>query len=294
MKSIQTLISDVYDLLQRKDGWFDERLSQELSADLASRLREQLGEDTHKPTLRLSKMGPQCPRALWYSIHHPELAETLPPWATFKYSFGHVIEALAVALAKAAGHTVTGVQDAIVLDGITGHRDCVIDGCIVDVKSASSRSFIKFKSRSIAQDDPFGYLDQLDGYVVGSYLDPLVSVKDRGYLWAIDKTLGHMVLYEHVVRESSIRNRIKEYKGIVSKNEPPACTCRTIPQGASGNLQLDVQASYSPFKHCCFPLLRTFLYATGPVFLTRVVRLPEVKEITRHKRIDNVERIAYN
>src|SRR5258705_12324610 len=103
-------------------------------------------------------MGPRCPKALWHSIHTPEKAEALPPWVLIKFSYGHVIEALAIALAKAAGHTVEGEQGHVEFDGIVGHRDCVIDGCVVDVKSSSSRGFIKFKDNSISHDNPFGYL----------------------------------------------------------------------------------------------------------------------------------------
>src|SRR6266849_6159935 len=40
-------------------------------------------------------------------------------------------------MAKAAGHEVLGEQDELTLDGVVGHRDCVIDGCIVDVKTTS-------------------------------------------------------------------------------------------------------------------------------------------------------------
>jgi hypothetical protein len=224
-------------------------------------------------------MGPRCPRALWCSIHTPGEAESLPPWAEFKFAYGAIIEGLAISLAKAAGHDVRGEQDRVYVDGIAGHRDCVIDGCIVDVKSASSRAFQKFKDGSLRLDDSFGYLDQLDGYMVGSLEDPIVTIKDRGYLLAIDKTLGHMVLYEHTLREDSIRQRIKDYKLIVGRSEAPPCECGTVPDGKSGNIKLDVKASYSAFKHCCFPNLRTFLYSDGPRYLTKVVRLPEVTEL---------------
>lgn len=269
----------------KKDGWFSPELAGSLSTDIAVRLQTQLGEKTYKPTLRLSQMGPRCPRALWASIHRPELAEAIPPWAEIKYSFGHVVEALAIALAKAAGHEVTGEQDAVVLDGIQGHRDCVIDGCIVDVKSCSTRSFQKFKDKSIGQDDGFGYLDQLDGYVVASAEDPLVTVKDRGYLLGIDKTLGHMVIYEHNIRSASIRNRIETAKRIVSLDQPPPCECGTRFEGKSGNISLDVKASYSAYKHFCFPHLRTFLYSDGPKYLTRVVRIPDVTEVDKYGKI---------
>ncbi|MGH7238436.1 MAG: hypothetical protein ACREHG_00050 [Candidatus Saccharimonadales bacterium] len=282
MKTIHTLITDIQYLLDKRDGWFTDELSHQFSDAISTRLKGHFGAPERTPTLRLSKMGPTCPRALWYSIHHPELATPLPSWAMFKYAYGHIIEGLAIPLAKAAGHAVTGEQDELIVDGISGHRDCVIDGCIVDIKSTSSFSFKKFKDGSIEQDDSFGYLDQLDGYMVGSLEDPLVTVKDRACLLAIDKQLGHMCLHEHGLREQSIRDRIKSHKEIVRLPVPPGCECGTISDGKSGNIKLDTKASYSSYKFCCFPGLRTFLYANGPVYLTTVVRKPDVQEIDQH------------
>jgi hypothetical protein len=270
--------------VKSRNGWFTEDLSNSLGSEISLRMQATFGERKDPPSLRLSKMGEMCPRHLWYSVHHPELAEELPAPAIIKFSYGHTIEALAIALAKAAGHEVTGEQDELVVDGIKGHRDCVLDGCIVDVKSCSSRMFEKFEKKYIANDDPFGYLAQLDGYMVGSTDDPLVRTKDHGYILAIDKTLGKMVLYEHRLRESFIHTRIADYKRVTALQEPPRCACETVPDGKSGNIKLAVRASYSPYKHICFPSLRTFQYASGPVFLTHVARLPDVAEIRRSIR----------
>jgi len=285
---IQTLIKDIQELVTRKDGWFNDQLSKTFADEVAGRVKGQF-EVKEKPSLRLSQMGPRCPRALWYSIHAPDEAEKLPPWAEVKYTYGHIIEALVIALAKAAGHSVVGEQDAVYVDGITGHRDCVIDGCIVDVKSASSDSYNKFKTGSIKEDDSFGYLDQLDGYLVGSLEDPLVTVKDRAYILGVDKTLGHMCLYEHLIREHHIRDRITESKRIVALPEPPACTCKTEDKGG-GNVGLAFPANYNLFKHTCFPGIRTFLYSKGPVYLTHVAKRPMNKngpiiEVDRYGKI---------
>ena len=280
-KSIHTLIPDIYDLVGKTDGWFTEDLARELGIDVSLKLSAHFGTLPQKPTLRLSGMGPRCPKALWHSIHTPEQAEPLPPWAKFKYAYGHLIEAMALALAKAAGHEVVGEQDELIVDGIRGHRDAVIDGYIVDVKSTSTFGFQKFKDKSIAQTDSFGYMDQLDAYLVGSADDDLVRYKDVAYDWAIDKTLGHMCLYEHKIRRDSIIARIRTSKEVVGLASPPACTCGTKQEGKSGNISLDTKASYSLFKHSCFPHLRTFLYASGPVYLTRVVRTPDVPEINK-------------
>lgn len=279
MTTIQTLIPDIYRLVGGEDG-ISSILASDIGANIAGAVQQSLGKQERRG-LRLSGLGPSCPRALWYRIHKPHLAEPIPPYARIKFTYGHILEHLLIGLSKAAGHEVTGEQDVLTLDGIIGHRDCVIDGCVVDVKSASTRSFQKFRDGSIKTDDPFGYLDQLDGYLLASVDDPLVRIKDKAYLFAIDKTLGHLCVYEHYLRAPNIRQRIAEYKSIVSRDKPPACSCGTKPDGKSGNIALDVRASYSAFKHCCFPHLRTFLYASGPVYLTHVVRVPDVPELTR-------------
>jgi hypothetical protein len=294
-KSIKTLIDDIYSLIRSKhEGWFDDELARSFSNEVTTRLAGQLGAGPRTASLRLSKMGPSCQKALWASVNCPEVAEALPPWAEVKYSFGHIIEALAISLARAAGHQVDGEQDELKLDGIVGHRDCVIDGCVVDVKSSSSIAFQKFKGGDFSKSDNFGYLDQLDGYVLASVDDPLVKVKDRGYLLAVDKQLGHMCLYEHEVtdeRARALKARIAEYKHIVAQPVPPACTCGTEEQ--AGNTRLDLRASYSPYKHFCFPYLRTFLYSGGPVYFTNVTRRPFNKDgpITE---IDKNGKVVYN
>ena len=274
MKQIYTLVPDVQELL-KEDGWFSDALAN----DLARRLQGTLGDAQSKPTLRLSQMGPKCPKALWHSIHTPELAEALPPEAKFKFQYGHIIEELAITLFKAAGHHVVGEQDELDLDGIRGHRDCVVDGCILDVKSSSTAGFKKFADGSIANPgaDTFGYLDQLDGYLCASLSDPLVTVKDRAYLFVIDKQLGHMCLYEHrftKAREQTLRDRIKEYTRIVGESTPPSCRCGTISED-NGNIRLDTRASYSSFKYVCFPGLRTAIYAgSKPQFFSHVTKWP--------------------
>lgn len=283
MPNIHQLIPDIYKLVGGTDG-ITSVLASDIGTNIANAIQRSLGEQERRG-LRLSGLGPTCPKALWHKVHTPELAEPIPPYAKIKYTYGHIIEHLVIGLAKAAGHEVTGEQDEIVVDGVSGHRDCVIDGCVVDVKSASSRGFLKFRDKTISQDDPFGYLDQIDAYLLGSLDDEVVRVKDKAYLLAIDKTLGHMCLFEHKVRPDALRSRIRSYKAIVGQSIPPVCTCGTQPEGKAGNIKLDVKASYSPFKHICFPHLRTFLYANGPIYLSKVVQLPKVTEINKHGKI---------
>lgn len=273
-KSIENLIPDIQNLLKSR-GWFTDELSSGFTTEVGSRLQEQYRERTETPRLRLSQMGPRCPKALWYSLHHPELAEALPPWAEFKYSFGHIIEGMAIALAKAAGHEVTGEQDELVFEGITGHRDCVIDGVTVDVKSTSTPGFLKVKKGEF--DDGFGYLDQLSCYILAGHDDPLVKVKDKGRLLFIDKQMGHMIFHETTVTrgtEDLLRTRAGWYKEISARDTAPECRCGTEVDTYTGNVRLDTRASYSSYKHSCFPHLRTALYVNGPVFFTYVKKWP--------------------
>lgn len=289
-KSIDTLIEDIYATVQRKDWLTDENLST-FSTSLQLRLIQRFGggpETTHRPTLRMSRMGKQCPCALWYSIHRPEMGHPIPSWTQIKFTYGDILEALVVALCKGAGHEITGEQDELVLDDIVGHRDCVLDGYTVDIKSANSRQFAKIKYNY--QNDVFlsGYHDQLACYTLAAKDDPLVRYKDKAFILAIDQEKGHLALQQVEVdngRAMELRGRIGYYKSVVAQQVPPPCECRTLPDGASGNIRLDTKASYSPYRYCCHPHLRTFLYASGPVFLTRVVRRPEVPEVDSKGKI---------
>jgi hypothetical protein len=284
MPSIDTLIIDVEHLVKTR-GWFSDEIKTEFGDEVARRLQERFNRTDHKRALRLSALGPKCPKQLWLSVNKPELAEPLPARAEIMFTYGDLIEAMAITLAKAAGHTVEGEQDEVFVDGVSGHRDCIIDGCLVDVKSAGKYLMERFKDGSIKDNDDFGYLAQLDGYLVGSLNDPILKVKDRAYDWAIDKQLGKMFLYEHKLREDFIRRRIADYRRIVSLPTAPACACGVVADGKSGNLRLDTKASYSSYRYECHPHLRTFLYSTGPVYLTKVVRKPDVTEVDRHGQL---------
>lgn len=285
MKSIKTLIKDVYHVVEN-DNWFTPADAERYSSEMAHRVMERLVGEKRIPALRLSGMGERCQRSLWASVHVPSVQEKFTAPTKIKFHFGDVIEAMAIALAKVAGHDVKGEQDELELLGVKGHRDCVLDGCIVDIKSINSMGFQKIKSKMVLE-DPFlrSYLDQLDGYVVASYDDPLVINKETAYLWAIDKQMGNMCLYEHRIRPDRIKARVEEAKRIVSLSEPPRCTCGTVPEGASGNVKLDLKASYNPYKHFCFPNLRTFIYnergKPKPVYLVKVVREPNIPEVSR-------------
>jgi len=226
----------------------------------------------------MSNIGQPCERKLWYELQG-EGGEELRPEHYLKFIFGDLIEELILTLAVLAGHRVEGRQDEQVIEGIKGHRDAVIDGVTVDVKSASTPSYKKFREGLTPEGDSFGYLDQLDSYMHAGLNDPIVTDKDRGAFLVLDKTLGHLHLDVHKRRELPWEEIYKHKKNMVSKEEAPPRKFEALPEGKSGNKKLGTNCSYCPFKQTCWPGVRTFLYANKPVYLTEVVRLPNVPEL---------------
>lgn len=260
---------------------FDEQNVAEFGQRLARHVVSRLRSVRAKPTLRLSNIGTPCRRKLWYTINKPEEAQPLPPAARFKFLFGDILEELLLFLAKEAGHTVEGQQDELDINGVKGHRDAVIDGRTVDCKSASTYSFKKFASNGLRGDDPFGYLDQLGSYMWAAQGDPKVTEPDVGSFLVVDKTLGHITLDTYPKSEVDYSKQVEELKEIVSKEQPPERHFAPVPDGKSGNEKLCTQCSYCDFKRTCFPEIRTFMYSTGPVFLTNVAREPKVFELSK-------------
>lgn len=192
---------------------------------------------------------------------------------------GDLLEELLLFLAAEAGHDVQGQQDEVEINGVKGHRDAVIDGRIVDCKSASTYSFKKFASNGLRGDDPFGYLDQLGGYLFAAKDDPLVTEHDVASFLVVDKTLGNIVLDTYPSNGVDYSSKVEDLKEMVADEEPPGRHFSPVPEGKSGNEKLCTTCSYCNFKKECWPELRTFIYSTGPTYLTKVVKEPKVFEL---------------
>jgi hypothetical protein len=227
----------------------------------------------------MSNLGTPCDRKLWYTVNRPGDAEPLPAPARLKFLFGHILEDLVLWLAEQAGHKVEGRQDECEIAGVKGHRDAVIDGRLVDVKSASTFAFKKFDTNGLVGNDGFGYLTQLGGYLHAAKDDPIVKDRDRASFLVIDKTLGNMCLDTYKFPEYNYNKMVADKREILGFPVPPKRNFSDVPDGKSGNRKLGVSCSYCPFKNKCWPELRTFVYSTGPVFLTNVARLPNVQEV---------------
>ena len=284
MKTIDTLVEDILRVVDTGGGW-DATITSFLSTKLSDTIHTRLSpkEEERKPTLRMSNIGTPCHRKLWYSINLPLSSEPLRPETKLKFLYGDILEDLLLSLAKAAGHSVEGQQDVLEIKGIKGRRDAVIDGVTVDVKSTSSASFKKFRDHNLREDDPFGYIGQLSSYVYAAKDDPLVTDKTKGAFLAIDKQNGTICLdvYDFTEEFKTKEVFVESARAMVSAPYPPSREYDDEPEGKSGNRKLGLNCSYCDFKNECWPGLRTFIYAGGrPTFLTKVVSLPRVPEVT--------------
>jgi hypothetical protein len=280
-KTLDTIVEDIYGVIQGKGGW-DATITEFLSTSIANVAEARFSQaQVPRDYLSLSGIGTPCDRKLWYKINQTESSEPLSPEALGTFFYGDLIEALVLSLARAAGHTVEGMQDRVSVFGISGQRDAVIDGVTVDVKSASKYGFEKFRSHNLRDDDPFGYISQLSSYVYAGKDDPLVKNKKEGAFLVVQKDRFKLCLdrYDFTDELDGKEEEIKRVKEMVSGSIPED-RLQPVPQSkTSANTQLSTTCGYCDFRKVCWPEARTFLYSTGPVFLVDVVNEPRVIEL---------------
>ena len=274
-KSINTLVEDIYSVIEGNGGW-DETVSKHFADKVSATVNQRLVPQQGRATLRMSNLGTMCERKLWYSVNRVEESIPLLSSTKFKFLYGDILEDLMISLAEAAGHEVTGFQDEMEILGIKGHRDCVIDGVTVDVKSASSYSFEKFKHHRLRADDPFGYIEQISSYVYAAKDDPLVKDKSNGAFLVVDKVNGNICLDVYDVSDEVAKKKEKvEYlKDMAAKDTPPDRAFEPEPDGKAGNMKLCTYCSYCDFKKICHPEVRCFIVSGKPKYLTEVIKLP--------------------
>lgn len=280
-KNITTLVADIEEVIKGKGGW-TKTVNEYFMSTIGEAAERRLTPSTEPrvKSLRMSNIGTPCKRKLWYYLNLPEHEQDLPAHTHLKFFYGDIIEGLLLALAKAAGHTVEGEQDEVVVNGIVGHRDAVIDGVTVDVKSVSTRGFDKFKKNELRADDPFGYIKQLTGYVYGAKSDPIVTDKTGGAFLVMDKQFGHIHLdYYNLKYELELFPSVVESSKLLSTmSVVPFREWEPVPDGKSGNMKLPSACSYCDYKWKCWDGLRGFAYSNGPTYLTKIVNLPKVPE----------------
>ena len=284
MKNINTIVEDIYELFNLTPIERDEKEVDDLIDNFGEMLKVHIKEFMYsKPrdsgNLRLSAIG-KPDRQLWYDVNTETTEEKLPPSTRIKFLYGYILEELLLLCASIAGHTVEDQQKEVTVEGVLGHQDAVIDGVLVDCKSASGFSFKKFESNTIADDDPFGYMAQISAYAQAN------GIAEAAFL-VIDKSTGKICLTPvHSMEMVNASTRVKHLKEVVKGNGVPSKCYAAVPDGKSGNLKLAVGCVYCRHKSMCWSDanqgkgIRTFKYSNGTRELVEVVKTPDVEEVT--------------
>lgn len=215
-------------------------------------------------------------RQLWYELNGYQ-GEPIKGKTLLSFTYGSLTEALILALAEASGHEVSRVQEEISVDGITGHIDAVISGVLCDIKSCSQFSFDKFKTGALFDNDPFGYVGQISGYAHALGL-PAAFI-------AFNKVLGDICILkvpQEKIDEYDVRSRILRVREVIKQDRPPERCYEDEPDGKSGNRRLSIGCSYCGYRFECWKDanegrgLQTYIYSTGPRYLSVVKREPKV------------------
>jgi hypothetical protein len=282
-KTLDTLVQDIYEVI--------EVLNDDEAIDIPEDMYEQFGRDMEdalrhwatpidrpKNGLRMSNIGRPL-RRLWYDLNTEQDKEQIDAPTFIKFLYGHLLEVLLLFFVRLAGHVVQSEQKEVTVSGIKGHMDSVIDGEVIDVKTASGYAFKKFKDGTLAQNDSFGYLSQLAGY------EKAEKTNNGGFL-VMNKETGELTVFiPDDLEKPNITHRIKEVKQAVKRKTPPEYCYPPIPDGVSGNMKLPRDCTWCPHKFECHKDandgqgLRTFEYAKGRVYLTQVEKLPNVQEV---------------
>lgn len=222
-KTPHTLERDIIHVLNTGEGWTSE-ISEWVADDISKSLNRQFGGrgETGRG-LRLSSLGTKCERKLWFSVNWRVEPEPIPPFTYSKFIFGDITESYVLGLCKAAGHRVEGLQDAVDVCGIRGHRDCIIDGMLFDVKSAATFSFQNFTKKGVRNSDSYGYVSQLSSYLYASRNDPLLEHKEHAGFLFFDKQFGDISvrILDLSSELSNKEEEVERKKKLVEHPEPP-------------------------------------------------------------------------
>lgn len=297
MKTIDTLIKDVEELLETglRGGYEDTGVGERLAKVLERRLEPR--DEERATRVWFSNVGSPCIRQLWYKINTPAEAEPLRANTLFKFLYGDYLEEVFLELARLAGHLVEHEQRRAEWRGVTGRIDAVIDGVPVDVKSASKFSFSKFKGGLSSEDDKFGYLGQLKGYLLSLRQDGIVAPDyNKAAFLAINKETGDLHLDMHEFDREELEaydDHIDLVHSSVALDTPdPLPRLKEDDDGywkgsgearhfiPNGNKLLCTNCSYCAFKQSCWPKVRVFINSQGkPKFFTKIVKEPRLTEV---------------
>lgn len=291
MADIKTLDKDIYGVLKNgvAPGVGVAPLIVEFGSDVGAALLKHCVSEKKgytKGKLYAGDIGKPCDREAWFKYNNYQ-REAVSGSSKMKFAYGDVIESMVLSLAELAGHKVEHRQKRVEIKlgetgwTLSGRIDAVIDGALVDVKSVTTQSLMKFKEG--LKSDPFGYKMQL-----GTYSALLPEYDQKGFL-TVDKGLGTVNYWDHSTTAPTpkevIDRAISLIKIVEAADAPVQPSWSTVPDGA--NTKLCVTCSYCAFKHECWKNankgagLRTFLYSGNrPVHLVNINNMPRVQEVT--------------
>ena len=283
-KTLDTLVQDIYDKLDTLTEGKSLNVSEETADAFGEAMKKALlhwsaEHPVDKPTLRMSNVG-KPNRQLWYDMKSENKKNNFTAPVQIRFLYGHILEEVVLFLARLAGHEVTDEQKEIKVSGIKGHMDCKIDGEVVDIKTASGFAFKKFKEGTLPDDDPFGYMAQIAGY------EEAEGTQHGGFL-TLNKESGELALFRpQELDKPNIKQRIKTLKAQIKKDTPPELCYNPVPDGKAGNMKIARGCTWCRHKFVCHSDsndgegLRVFKYSKKLEYLTNVVKLPRVKEVT--------------
>lgn len=278
MKKLNNLVSDIYSALSPLTKGEALDVSEEDIDNFGEAIKEVVRhwatpKARDNNTLRMSNIG-KPRRQLWFDLKYKkEKASELDSSLPIKFLYGHLLEEVLLFLVKMSGHKIEDEQKEIEVNGIKGHIDCKIDGEVIDIKTASNFAFNKFKSGTLREDDPFGYMAQLAGY------EEAEGTSNGGFL-VINKESGELTLYQPEELDKPYASKvIEDIRESLNSNEPPGYCYDPVPEGKSGNMKLPKNCVYCNHKYKCYPDLRVFQYSKGLVYFTEVVNEPKVAEV---------------
>ena len=275
---------DIYKLLRTKKVPEDVNVDfiiEQFGEEVKAALREAATgeEQDRKGRLRLSSIG--RPDRLIWNDYHGERKEAIDGPTYVKFLYGHIVEAMVLALTQLSGHTVTDQQKICEVEGIKGHTDGKIDGVIMDVKSASSYGFRKFETGTLHKDDPFGYVAQLRAYAHSEGAREfgwLAMEKNNGRLCWLGYDLDKLDPELDETINLDIEQRCRDVKKLVAGPSPEPCY-EPVPEGKSGNMKLQRGCSWCEYREHCWPDAKGYYYSNGIQWLTVVEKEPRVPPV---------------
>ena len=283
-KKLSTLVDDIYSSVS-KLGTGEVQIPPELLDSLLEGIKNAIvswatPQNKNGFALRMSNIGKPS-RQLYYENKYADSESTVDASTLIKFLYGHLLEEVLIFLVELSGHNVTDRQKEVVVSGVKGHMDCKIDGEVVDIKTASSFAFKKFKNGRLGEDDPFGYISQLTGYEEA-------EGTDNGGFLVINKESGELTLFQpEDLEKPNVESLIsKLMKLVFNLGNPPEKCYAPVPAGTKGNMKLPRGCTYCAFKIECHKDandgngLRIFKYAKGLEYLTKVKSVPKGEEIS--------------